>query len=67
MLSDPLFLIVAGAMLVVVLILARGLSHFGKGDLESAKKSNKMMQWRIAAQFMAVLLILFFLWMRSGG
>ena len=55
MLSDPLFLIVAGAMLVVVLILARGLSHFGKGDLESAKKSNKMMQWRIAAQFMAVL------------
>ncbi|WP_371226102.1 twin transmembrane helix small protein [Roseovarius sp. 2305UL8-3] len=67
MLSDPLFLIVAAAMLAVVLILARGISHFGKGDLESAKKSNKMMQWRIAAQFIAVLLILFFLWMRSGG
>ncbi len=67
MLSDPLFLIVAAAMLVVVLILARGISYFGKGDLESAKKSNKMMQWRIAAQFVAVLLILFFLWMRSGG
>jgi len=67
MLSDPLFLIVAAAMLAVVLILARGISHFGKGDLESAKKSNKMMQWRIVAQFIAVLLILFFLWMRSGG
>jgi hypothetical protein len=67
MFQDPLFLLAAAAMLVVVLILARGISHFGKGDLDSAKKSNKMMQWRLAAQFIAVLLIMFFLWMRSGG
>jgi hypothetical protein len=67
MLSDPLFLLVAAACLAVVVILAIGISHFGKGDLESAKKSNKMMQWRIGAQFFAVILILFFLWMRSGG
>ena len=67
MLQDPLFLLVAAATLAVVVILAIGISHFGKGDLESAKKSNKMMQWRIGAQFIAVLLILFFLWMRSGG
>lgn len=67
MLQDPVFLMVAAAMLAVVVILAIGISHFGKGDLESAKKSNKMMKWRIAAQFIAVLLILFFLWLRSGG
>ncbi|MFK7938575.1 MAG: twin transmembrane helix small protein [Roseovarius sp.] len=67
MLNDPLFYVVAAACLAVVLILAIGISHFGKGDLESAKKSNKMMQWRIGAQFLAVALILLFLWMRSGG
>ena len=67
MMNDPLFLIVAAACLVVVVILAIGISYFGKGDLESAKKSNKMMQWRIGAQFFAVVLILLFLWMRSGS
>ena len=54
-------------VLAVVVILAIGISHFGKGDLDSAKKSNKMMQWRIAAQALAVVLILLFLWLRSGG
>jgi len=67
MLQDPLFLMVAAAMLAVVVILVLGISHFGKGDLESAKKSNKMMQYRIGAQALAVVLILLFLWMRSGG
>ena len=67
MLQDPLFLIVAAAMLAVVVILAIGISYFGKGDVESAKKSNKMMQWRIGAQALAVVLILLFLWIRSGG
>jgi hypothetical protein len=54
-------------MMAVVVILAIGISYFGKGDVESAKKSNKMMQWRIGAQFVAVLLILLFLWVRSGS
>ncbi|QGX99315.1 twin transmembrane helix small protein [Roseovarius faecimaris] len=67
MLQDPLFLLVAAACIAVVVILAIGISYFGKGDLESAKKSNKMMQWRIGAQALAVVLILLFLWMRSGG
>lgn len=67
MLHDPVFLLVAAACLAVVVILAVGISHFGKGDLESARKSNRMMKWRLAAQFLAVLLILFFLWLRSGG
>ncbi|MDR9395475.1 twin transmembrane helix small protein [Roseovarius sp. SYSU LYC5161] len=67
MMNDPVFLMVAAAMLAVVVILAVGISHFGKGDVESAKKSNRMMKWRLVAQFVAVLLILFFIWFRSGG
>jgi len=67
MFTDPLFILVLLACLAVVFVLARGISHFGKGDIESAKKSNKMMQWRLGLQFLAVVLLLFFLWMRSGG
>lgn len=65
--DDPLFYVVAIACLAVVVILAKGLSHFGKGTLESAKKSNQMMKLRLVAQFIAVLLIVLFVWLRSGG
>ena len=65
MFKDPLFLLVAVAMIAVVVILARGISYFGKGDVESAKKSNKYMWFRIVAQFIAVLLFLLFVWLRA--
>ncbi|MDP7150842.1 MAG: twin transmembrane helix small protein [Paracoccaceae bacterium] len=67
MLNDPLFLLIIAACLVVVLILARGISYFGKGGVEAAKKSNKMMQLRIAAQFVAVVLVVLFVWLRGGN
>ncbi len=67
MLDDPLFMIMAAAMLAVVVILAIGISQFGKGGAEAAKRSNKMMQLRIAAQALAVVLILLFIWMRGAG
>jgi len=66
MFNDPLFIIVLVAMAAVVLILARGLSYFGKGGADSAKKSNKMMRWRIYAQFAAVVLVVLFVWIRGG-
>ena len=52
------------AIFSVVAILAIGLSQFGKGDIESAKRSNRMMKLRIAAQFAAVLLLLLFIWLQ---
>ena len=64
MLSDPLFYLAAAACLGVVVILALGISNFGKGTREAALQSNKMMRWRIIAQFGAVLLILLFVWLR---
>jgi len=41
----------------VVVILALGLGSFGKGGEEGSKRSNKMMQYRIIAQGLAVVLI----------
>lgn len=67
MLSDPLFIPVLVAMAAVVFILARGIGHFGKGGADAAKKSNKMMRWRIYAQFIAVVLVLLFVWIRGGS
>ncbi|SDO14436.1 Hypoxia induced protein conserved region [Lutimaribacter pacificus] len=67
MADDPLFFVVAAACLAVVGILILGISHFGKGTMEAAKKSNQMMKLRIAAQFFAVVLILLFVWLRGGG
>lgn len=67
MLNDPLFLLVAIACITVAVILARGISYFGKGGVEAAKKSNKMMQLRIVAQLVAVILVVLVVWLRSGS
>ncbi|MFO7759111.1 MAG: twin transmembrane helix small protein [Roseovarius sp.] len=67
MLQDPLFLIAAVACIVVAVILIRGISTFGKEGVENAKRSNKYMRWRLIAQFVAVLLILIFVYFRRQG
>lgn len=67
MLTDPLFWLVAGACLVTALILVRGIATFGKEGVENAKRSNKLMWWRIIAQFVAVLMILLFVLVRRQG
>ena len=67
MLNDPLFLVVAGACLLVVVILIFGIANFGKGTMEAAKRSNQMMRWRIYAQAAAVALIILFVFVRRMG
>lgn len=69
MLQDPLFILAALACIVVGVILVKGISTFGKEGIENAKKANKFMQYRIIAQFVAVILILLFVYIRrqSGG
>ncbi|MEM9393729.1 MAG: twin transmembrane helix small protein [Pseudomonadota bacterium] len=64
MLEDPLFIIMAVAMLVVVAILMFGIGGFAKGGEFNKKHANKVMRWRIYAQFIAVLLILLFVFLR---
>ena len=60
MAANPLFIPVIVACLVVLVILALGIANFAKGGVDSSKRSNKLMQWRLAAQFGAVILILAF-------
>jgi len=64
MLNDPLFIAAIIACGVVALILARGISSFGKEGLDNAKRSNKFMRWRLIAQFAAVALILLFVYVK---
>ncbi|MDD9725094.1 twin transmembrane helix small protein [Roseovarius sp. SK2] len=69
MLNDPLFILVALACGVVAVVLILGISNFGKEGIDNAKRSNKFMRWRIIAQFVAVVLILLFVYIRRqmGG
>ena len=65
MADDPFFYVILVACLVVLGILAWGLGSFqASGD---GKKSNKIMQLRILAQFVAVVLIVGFAYFRSQG
>ncbi|MHA6326747.1 twin transmembrane helix small protein [Roseivivax sp. CAU 1753] len=67
MMNDPLFILMAAVMLAVVVILLIGIGGFAKGGEFNRKHANKVMRWRIGAQFLAVLLILLFVWVRKGG
>jgi len=64
--DDPLFYVVAIACLAVVVILMTGIGGFAKGGDFNRKHANKIMRMRIVAQFIAVALILLFVWMRRG-
>lgn len=67
MLNDPLFILVALACGAVAVILAIGIGTFGKEGLESSERGNRLMRWRIGAQFVAVVLILLFVYIRRQG
>ncbi len=67
MLSDPLFLLAAAASLVVLIVLAVGIGGFARGGEFNRKHGNRMMRWRIYAQFGAVVLIMIFVYIRTKG
>jgi len=67
MLNDPLFILVALACVTVAVILMIGISTFGKEGVENSKRANRLMRWRIIAQFVAVVLILLFVYIRRQG
>mgnify|MGYP001787528250 CR=1 FL=1 len=64
MADDPLFWLVAVAVLIVLGILLLGIGTFGKGGEFNRKNANKIMRWRIGAQFVAVMPILLFVYLR---
>ncbi len=67
MANDPLFWLVAIAVLLVLGILLLGIGSFGKGGDFYRKNANKIMRWRIGAQFVAVILIVLFVYLRGQG
>ncbi len=69
MLNDPLFIVAGIAVLAVLAILMFGIGTFAKGGEFNKRNANKIMRWRIGAQFVAVLLILLFVFIRrqTGG
>lgn len=50
-------ILVFTALLIVLVILIAGLLAMGRRGKEAARLSNKLMRWRIAAQFAAIALI----------
>jgi hypothetical protein len=67
MLNDPLFIVAALATFGVLVILMIGIGGFAKGGEFNKKHANRVMRYRIAAQAVAVLLIVGFAWIRSNG
>ena len=65
--NDPMFLLAAFACLVVLIILVLGIGSFAKGGEFNRKHSNRLMRYRIAAQAVAVILIVGFAWINSWG
>ena len=55
---DPLLIVVIIACMFVAGVLAFGIGAFAKGGKFNQKYGNKMMQLRLAAQFVAIILIL---------
>lgn len=67
MASQPLFWVAAIACIAVLAVLAIGIGGFARGGEFNKKYSNKLMQLRLLLQFIAVVVVLFFVWFTSGG
>ena len=64
--SDPVFYAVVGACLAVLVILLIGIGGFARGGEFNRRHSNRLMRLRIAAQAVAIGLVLLFVWLRRG-
>jgi hypothetical protein len=67
MLRDPLFIVAAVASLAVLGILILGIGSFARGGEFNRRNSNRLMRWRLGAQFVAVVLIVAFAWFKARG
>lgn len=65
--QDPLFVLILLACAAVVVVLVMGLGGFAKGSGWAAQNSNRLMRYRLGAQFVAVVLIALFVWLRGQG
>jgi hypothetical protein len=66
MFNDPLFLLATVASLIVAGILVFGIATFAKGGDFNKRNGNRIMRWRLYAQFVAVILIAGVAWLMRG-
>ena len=64
--SGVLFFMAAAACLVVLGVLAAGIGGFGSGKA-SPRFSQRMMRWRVIAQFAALMLLMLMVWAAQSG
>jgi preprotein translocase subunit SecG len=64
--ADPFFILIIVAVIAVVIVLALGLGGFAGGGAFNKANSNKLMRYRIIAQFIAVLLIVAYVYFIKG-
>jgi preprotein translocase subunit SecG len=64
--ADPFFILVVVAIVAVVIVLMLGLGGFAGGGAFNKANSNKLMRWRIIAQFIAVVLIVIYVYFIKG-
>jgi len=67
MAHDPLFIVAAIACLAVVVVLLVGVGSFARGGAFNRKHANRIMRLRLLAQFIAVVLIVLFVWVSGKG
>ncbi|MEN8742974.1 MAG: twin transmembrane helix small protein [Phaeobacter gallaeciensis] len=65
--GDPLYILAILAMAAVVVVLVIGLGGFGKGGAFNHKYGNKMMRLRLLFQFIAVVLVAAYVYLRNQG
>jgi uncharacterized membrane protein HdeD (DUF308 family) len=65
MFSDPLFILATVACFVVLGVLLFGIGTFAKGGEFNKRNANRIMRWRLGLQFVAVILIVAYAWLRS--
>ena len=64
--SDPFFIVVLLAVGAVVIVLMFGLGGFAGGGAFNKKNANKIMRLRLLTQFIAVILIVIYVWFIKG-
>ena len=64
--SDPFFIVVLLAVVAVVIVLMFGLGGFAGGGAFNKKNANKIMRLRLLTQFIAVILIVIYVWFIQG-
>ncbi len=67
MTSDPLFYIIVAACIAVLAVLMLGVGSFAKSGEFHKKYANIIMRWRVGLQFVAIVLIMLYIWLRNGG